>query len=107
MAEFTVVVALGFVVSKDFGGYELGAQKPWSVLCWRLAKELRDHILMTMDKLGPHAGPLGASSGIHLLRSSVELSNNDARWLRELQSKENLLAEVIRQASLKFRGLPV
>jgi carboxylate-amine ligase len=68
---------------------------------------LRDHILMTMDKIGAHARPLGASSGIHLLRSSVELSNNDARWLRELQAKENLLAEVIRQAALKFRGLPV
>lgn len=68
---------------------------------------LRDHILMTMDKIGTHARPLGASSGIHLLRSSVELSNNDARWLRELQAKENLLAEVIRQAALKFRGLPV
>jgi len=68
---------------------------------------LRDHILMTMDKISPHAGPLGASSGIHLLRSSVELSNNDARWLRELQGRENLLAEVIRQAALKFRGLPV
>jgi carboxylate-amine ligase len=68
---------------------------------------LRDHILRTMDQIGPHAGPLGASSGIHLLRSSVELSNNDARWLRELQTRENLLAEVIRQAALKFRGLPV
>ena len=68
---------------------------------------LRDHILMTMDKLGPHAGPLGASGSIHLLRSSVELSNNDARWLRELQSKEQLLAEVIRQAALRFRGLPI
>ena len=68
---------------------------------------LRDHILMTMDKLGPHAGPLGASGGIHLLRSSVELSNNDARWLRELQARERLLAEVIRQAALKFRGLSV
>ncbi len=68
---------------------------------------LRDHILMTMDKLGTHAGPLGASGGIHLLRSSVELSNNDARWLREQQSREHLLAEVIRQAALKWRGLPV
>ena len=68
---------------------------------------LRDHILMTMDKLGPHAGPLGAGGGIDLLRSSVELSNNDARWLRELQMRERLLAEVIRQAALKFRGLPV
>jgi carboxylate-amine ligase len=68
---------------------------------------LRDHILMTMDKLGPHAGPLGAGGGIDLLRSSVELSNNDARWLRELQMRERLLAEVIRQAALRFRGLPV
>jgi carboxylate-amine ligase len=66
---------------------------------------LRDHILQTMDMLGPHAGPLNASSGIHLLRSSVEVSNNDARWLREKQAQERLLAEVIRQAALKFRGL--
>jgi len=66
---------------------------------------LRDHILRTMDQLGPHAGALSASSGIHLLRSSVELSNNDARWLREKQGQERLLAEVIRQASQKFRGL--
>ncbi|MBC7376630.1 MAG: glutamate--cysteine ligase [Burkholderiaceae bacterium] len=66
---------------------------------------LRDHILQTMDLLGPHAGPLNASSGIHLLRSSVEVSNNDARWLREKQAQERLLAEVIRQAALKFRGL--
>jgi carboxylate-amine ligase len=66
---------------------------------------LRDHILQTMDLLGPHAGPLNASSGIHLLRGSVEVSNNDARWLREKQGQERLLAEVIRQAALKFRGL--
>ena len=66
---------------------------------------LRDHILMTMDQLGPHSGALNASSGIHLLRSSVEVSNNDARWLREKQGQERLLAEVIRQAALKFRGL--
>ncbi|CAN5766373.1 YbdK family carboxylate-amine ligase [soil metagenome] len=66
---------------------------------------LRDHILQTMDRIGPHAGALNASSGIHLLRSSVEVSNNDARWLREKQAQERLLAEVIRQAALKFRGL--
>ena len=68
---------------------------------------LRDHILMTMDKLASYAEPLGANGAIHLLRSSVEMSSNDARWLRELQGKENLLAEVIRQAALKFRGFPV
>jgi carboxylate-amine ligase len=66
---------------------------------------LRDHIMQTMDRIGPHAGALNASSGIHLLRSSVELSNNDARWLRERQAQERLLAEVIRQGAQKFRGL--
>ncbi len=66
---------------------------------------LRDHIMQTMDRIGPHAGALNASSGIHLLRSSVELSSNDARWLRERQSQERLLAEVIRQGAQKFRGL--
>jgi carboxylate-amine ligase len=68
---------------------------------------LRDHILRTMDTIGAHAQALGAGSGIHLLRSSVELARNDARWLRDLQKEERLLAEVVRQAALKFRGLPV
>jgi carboxylate-amine ligase len=29
---------------------------------------------------------------------------NDARWMREKHARERLLAEVVRQGSLKFRG---
>jgi len=66
---------------------------------------LRDHILATMAKVHDHAHKLGASAGIHLLRSSAEQGNNDARWLRERQTQECLLAEVVRQSAQKFRGL--
>ena len=47
---------------------------------------------------------VGASTAIHQLRSSVERADNDARWLREKQGEEHLLAEVIRQAAERFRG---
>ncbi len=66
---------------------------------------LRDHILATMARIHPHIQRLGASAGVHLLRSSVEQGRNDARWLRERQGNEQLLAEVVRQSAQKFRGL--
>ena len=47
---------------------------------------------------------LSPRSTLHLLRSSVERADNDARWLREKQGEERLLAEVIRQAADRFRG---
>ncbi|MGA8783729.1 MAG: glutamate--cysteine ligase, partial [Polaromonas sp.] len=65
---------------------------------------LRDHILRTMDRIERHAASVDASAAIHLLRSSVERNDNDARWLREKQGEERLLAEVIRQAAERFRG---
>ena len=65
---------------------------------------LREHILMTMAQLAPHAYTLGASNALHQLRISAERSDNDARWLRERQGDEQLLAEVIRQAAGRFRG---
>ena len=65
---------------------------------------LREHILLTMSQIERHAASVGASAGIHLLRSSVERGENDARWLREKQGEEHLLAEVIRQAAERFRG---
>ncbi|NML85843.1 YbdK family carboxylate-amine ligase [Polaromonas sp.] len=65
---------------------------------------LREHILMTMGQIQRQAVSVGASASIHLLRSSVERNDNDARWLRERQGKERLLAEVIRQAVERFRG---
>ena len=64
---------------------------------------LRDHILLTLRRIERHAAALGASAFLHLLQSSVESGENDARWLRERQGEEELLAEVIRQAAGRFR----
>lgn len=65
---------------------------------------LREHILMTMEQIARHAGAVGAGASLHLLQTSVERGDNDARWLREKQGEERLLAEVIRQAAQRFRG---
>ncbi|RYF82951.1 MAG: glutamate--cysteine ligase, partial [Comamonadaceae bacterium] len=64
---------------------------------------LREHILRTMTQLESHAATLDATRAIARLRTSVEASQNDARWLRERQGRERLLAEVVRQAALRFR----
>jgi carboxylate-amine ligase len=65
---------------------------------------LREHILQTFSQIEGHAERLGAGAFLQMLRGSVDRSYNDARWLRERQGKEELLAEVIRQASMRFRG---
>ena len=65
---------------------------------------LRDHIVLTMRRLDAHALAVGAAAGIDLLRLSADLGANDARWLRERQARERLLAEVSRQAAERFRG---
>ncbi|APW36497.1 glutamate--cysteine ligase [Rhodoferax koreense] len=65
---------------------------------------LREHILMTLQQVGKHAHALGGGAGLQMLRDDVNRDQNDARWLRERQGQERLLAEVIRQAGLKFRG---
>ena len=65
---------------------------------------LRDHIRMTMDQIAGHAAMQGASNAMHMLRTETEAGQNDARWLRERQREEQLLAEVSRQAALRFRG---
>jgi carboxylate-amine ligase len=65
---------------------------------------LREHILLTMAQIERHATGMGAGASLHLLRNSVERGDNDARWLREKQGEEHLLAEVIRQAADRFRG---
>ena len=65
---------------------------------------LREHILLTLRAVERHAASLGATPAVQLLRADVNRNHNDARWLRELQSRERLLAEVIRQAAFKFSG---
>lgn len=65
---------------------------------------LAEHIARTMDAIAPHAERLGAAKVLQTLRSDVQAGSNDARWLRDRQREEQLLAEVSRQASLRFRG---
>ena len=65
---------------------------------------LRDHILLTMHQVQRHAEAQGAAAALHLLRGDVSAGQNDARWLRDRQHKEQLLAEVTRQAARRFRG---
>jgi glutamate---cysteine ligase / carboxylate-amine ligase len=65
---------------------------------------LRDHIMQTLRQIGEHARKLGAGAGVQLLSEDAELGTNDARWLRDKQKSERLLAEVVRQGALRFRG---
>lgn len=65
---------------------------------------LRDHLLATMAQVRPYARLLGAGWGLELLAEDVRRHVNDARWMREQHARERLLAEVVRQGSLKFRG---
>jgi glutamate---cysteine ligase / carboxylate-amine ligase len=65
---------------------------------------LRDHIIQTLRRIGDHARRVGASHGIQFLSEDAELGTNDAHWLRETQRRERLLAEVVRQGAMRFRG---
>jgi carboxylate-amine ligase len=65
---------------------------------------LREHIAATLKRIEPHARDMGATAAIDMLRMSAELGVNDARWLRETQGRERLLAEMVRQSAGRFRG---
>ncbi len=65
---------------------------------------LREHIRLTLQQIAPHAQRLGAWPAIELLAQDAARGLNDARWLRERQSRERLLAEVVRQAGERFKG---
>ena len=65
---------------------------------------LSEHLLRTFDLIAPQAERLGATPALNMLRAEVQRQHNDARWLRERQQDEQLLAEVVRQAGLRFRG---
>jgi carboxylate-amine ligase len=65
---------------------------------------LREHIVRTLQLVEPHARGVGAAAAIGLLRESAERGSNDARCLRDTQSRERLLAETVRQSAERFRG---
>ena len=65
---------------------------------------LRDHIVRTLERIADHAVDLSAQSDIALLAREAAAGRNDARWLRETQAREGLLAETVRLASREFRS---
>jgi len=67
---------------------------------------LREHILRTIARIAPFGEAHGAAGALSLLRGEAQAERNDARWLRELMGREQLLAEVTRQAAQRFRGRP-
>jgi len=75
----------------------------YMVMAYESGRSLQEHILQTIDQIESHGVSLGAQSGIELLRRSTASGHNEARWLRECQAQELLLAEVTRQASNRFR----
>ncbi len=68
------------------------------------AEPLREHLLRTLDLLQPHAQARGAEAALRLLQEDARRAANDARWLRERQGQERLLAEVVRQSAGRWRG---
>ncbi|MFD0668084.1 YbdK family carboxylate-amine ligase [Ramlibacter sp. MAHUQ-53] len=65
---------------------------------------LRDHIALTLERIADHGMDLGADAGLALLADEAARGRNDARWLRESQARERLLAETVRQAAGRLRG---
>src|SRR3569832_180791 len=65
---------------------------------------LREHIIATLERVLPHARTMETAWGGELLSEDTVRGVNDARWMRERHAEERLLAEVVRQGSLKFRG---
>jgi glutamate---cysteine ligase / carboxylate-amine ligase len=65
---------------------------------------LREHIAATLRRIAPHARAVGAAASVDMLQVSAERAINDARWLRDVQGQQRLLAEVVRQGAERFRG---
>src|SRR3954471_1619994 len=65
---------------------------------------LREHIGETLERISPYARAQGAAWGVQLLAEDVRRGANDAGWLRDVQARERMLAEVVRQTSLRLRG---
>jgi carboxylate-amine ligase len=64
---------------------------------------IKEHILSTLDRIEPYARTAGSAAALELLRTSAASGQNDACWLRDVQTQEQLLAEVTRQAGQRFR----
>lgn len=68
-------------------------------------RRLRDDIENTLRAIEGHATDLGAEGALTYLRAELAGSGNDAAWLREVQAREHLLPEVVRQQCLRWDGI--
>ncbi|RZS52319.1 carboxylate-amine ligase [Sphaerotilus mobilis] len=67
-------------------------------------RTLRDDIALTFSALEVHAMELRAEGAIAYLRGEMGRQGNDAGWIRVVQSREGLLAEVVRQQCERWAG---
>lgn len=65
---------------------------------------LRDDLAATLAQLERHAEVLKAEGALRLLRAELAGSGNDASWIRATHAREGLLAEVVRQQTLRWAG---
>jgi glutamate---cysteine ligase / carboxylate-amine ligase len=63
-------------------------------------RTLREDILQTLHAIEHHAIELGAEQACIEIRDGICARGNDADWIRQTQSAENLLPEVVRQQCL-------
>lgn len=67
-------------------------------------RSLRDDIGRTLAALAPHAQVLRAEGALAFVRRELDTLGNDATWVRATFDRERLLAEVVRQQTLRWAG---
>ena len=67
-------------------------------------RSLRDDILATFSAIEQHAIDLKADDALRYLRADLQRHGNDATWARQVQAREQLLPEVVRQQCLRWSG---
>jgi glutamate---cysteine ligase / carboxylate-amine ligase len=67
-------------------------------------RTLRDDIALTFSALEVHAMELRAEGAITYLKGELGRQGNDAGWIRVVQAREGLLAEVVRQQCERWAG---
>jgi carboxylate-amine ligase len=67
-------------------------------------RSLRDDIVHTLALLAPHAQALRAEGALAFVRRELAGNGNDATWVRATFDRERLLAEVVRQQTLRWAG---
>ncbi|HVL09733.1 MAG TPA: YbdK family carboxylate-amine ligase [Burkholderiaceae bacterium] len=65
---------------------------------------LSEHLLHTLDVLGPHAAALGSGAALGDLSALVRNRSEDAAWIRAVEESSRSLPEVVRQMCGRWAG---